>query len=420
MRAGVVGFVVAELVAASAQAAGSQPAHPALARPARCSRTAISPRPASPGASASRRRQAAWHSKKRQHSPSRRHRHRAKLPHRQALLHHHRHHRRVAMNIPQNGRYVIRTQFAAFAAGVAGGRSQRHEPRPVVNFQLILASRQAEQDSRTAAQAQPGTGAHRRRACGNWPATPGKREPDERTQRRYRYRSRHGRPSGAALPSIADNSDFSDESVAITGQAGQVSAFAGMDTDARAIRTRWRMADRRSGPGRADLPARVDRLADSAAAAGSAEPSAAVVLAVAAVWRWWWRRLRRSRRRRRWRRTRQLPRLQSRAAPRRHLLERQQLGDQCAAVLSARPAAAAAGQRFQPLRAYVHERALYSAPHQAQRQRHGFPHAFRHAPIHSRRLLCHRAHRLPERGGDFSAAGLPPIYNPVTGQQFNV
>ena len=37
--------------------------------------------------------------------------------------------------------------------------------------------------------------------------------------------------SGAALPSIAGNSDFSDESVAITGQAGQVSAMAGLDPD---------------------------------------------------------------------------------------------------------------------------------------------------------------------------------------------
>jgi hypothetical protein len=37
--------------------------------------------------------------------------------------------------------------------------------------------------------------------------------------------------SGAALPSIAANSDFSDESVAITGQAGQVSALAGIDAD---------------------------------------------------------------------------------------------------------------------------------------------------------------------------------------------
>ena len=39
--------------------------------------------------------------------------------------------------------------------------------------------------------------------------------------------------SGAALPSIAANSDFSDESVAITGQAGQVSAYAGMNPDDR-------------------------------------------------------------------------------------------------------------------------------------------------------------------------------------------
>ena len=35
-----------------------------------------------------------------------------------------------SMTIPQNGRYVIRTQFAAFAPGDAGGGAQRAEPRP--------------------------------------------------------------------------------------------------------------------------------------------------------------------------------------------------------------------------------------------------------------------------------------------------
>ena len=37
--------------------------------------------------------------------------------------------------------------------------------------------------------------------------------------------------SGAALPSIAGNSDFSEDSVAISGQAGAVSPLAGVDMD---------------------------------------------------------------------------------------------------------------------------------------------------------------------------------------------
>ena len=35
-----------------------------------------------------------------------------------------------SLTIPQNGRYVIRTQFAAFAPGRAGGGAQRDQPRP--------------------------------------------------------------------------------------------------------------------------------------------------------------------------------------------------------------------------------------------------------------------------------------------------
>ncbi len=62
-----------------------------------------------------------------------------------------------SMSIPQNGRYVIRTQFAAFAAGSqeallnASGRDQ------TVNFELQLASRmaqQAQQQERQGAQAE--------------------------------------------------------------------------------------------------------------------------------------------------------------------------------------------------------------------------------------------------------------------------
>ena len=88
--------------------------------------------------------------------------------------------------------------------------------------------------------------------------------------------------SGAELPSIAANSDFSDESVAITGQAGQVSAYAGMGPDRPAA---TRALDRKADPvaragGRRG--GRAACLAGTAAEEDSAEPSAAVVLAVAA------------------------------------------------------------------------------------------------------------------------------------------
>ena len=61
------------------------------------------------------------------------------------------------MNIPQNGRYVIRTQFAAFAQGSQEAVLNATSHDQLVNFQLILASRQAEQDQQDQQQAQQGT-----------------------------------------------------------------------------------------------------------------------------------------------------------------------------------------------------------------------------------------------------------------------
>ena len=46
------------------------------------------------------------------------------------------------MNIPQNGRYVIRTQFAAFAQGSQEAVLNATSRDQLVNFELILASRQ--------------------------------------------------------------------------------------------------------------------------------------------------------------------------------------------------------------------------------------------------------------------------------------
>ena len=51
-----------------------------------------------------------------------------------------------SMNLPQNGRYVIRTQFAAFAMGSQEAVLNASSHDQTVNFQLILASRAAEQE----------------------------------------------------------------------------------------------------------------------------------------------------------------------------------------------------------------------------------------------------------------------------------
>ena len=139
------------------------------------------------------------------------------------------------LNIPQNGRYVIRTQFAAFAEGSQEAVLNATSHDQTVNFELILASRQAEIDQQQAQQASRQSGERTDR-----PADGGqcarKREPANALAADTDTGAGTAGASGAALPSIAGNSDFSDESVAITGQAGQVSALAGLDPDACAMR----------------------------------------------------------------------------------------------------------------------------------------------------------------------------------------
>jgi hypothetical protein len=57
------------------------------------------------------------------------------------------------MNIPQNGRYVIRTGFAAFAVTSHEALLNATNREQTVNFELVLASRMVEQkDSETASQ----------------------------------------------------------------------------------------------------------------------------------------------------------------------------------------------------------------------------------------------------------------------------
>jgi len=134
------------------------------------------------------------------------------------------------LNIPQNGRYVIRTQFAAFAEGTQEAVLNASSRDQAVNFELILASRQAEIDRQQAQQAGRQSSEQQivQQMAGNAPENVNllnAMAADIDTG------AGTAGASGAALPSIAGNSDFSDESVAVTGQAGQVSALAGLDPD---------------------------------------------------------------------------------------------------------------------------------------------------------------------------------------------
>jgi hypothetical protein len=132
-----------------------------------------------------------------------------------------------SLTIPQNGRYVIRTQFAAFAQGAQEAVLNASSRDHVLDFQLVLASRAAQQQQREDGQTGQVQQAIRQLASNGAQALNlvSALTGDTETQ--------GGAPaaSGAALPSIAGNSDFSDQSVAISGQSGSVSPMAGVDMD---------------------------------------------------------------------------------------------------------------------------------------------------------------------------------------------
>ena len=129
-----------------------------------------------------------------------------------------------SMTIPQNGRYVIRTQFAAFAPGDKEALLNAASHDQTVNFELMLASRAAVQESR-----EEGTVSQViRQLAGN-----GAQNLSLMSALTADTDIEAGAAgiSGAVLPSIAGNSDFSEDSVAISGQSGSVSPLAGMDMD---------------------------------------------------------------------------------------------------------------------------------------------------------------------------------------------
>jgi hypothetical protein len=134
-----------------------------------------------------------------------------------------------SMEIPQNGRYVLRTQFAGFAQGSGEALLNASGHDQAVSFDLTLASRAAAQEKQQEGQQNQMAQAIRQLAA-NGPqnlsllstvtgdiAAGGA--------------GTGGSGAGASLPSVAGNSDFSGDSVAISGQAGSVSPMAGVDMD---------------------------------------------------------------------------------------------------------------------------------------------------------------------------------------------
>jgi hypothetical protein len=118
--------------------------------------------------------------------------------------------------IPQDGRYVLRTQLTAFAAATKEALLHGGSPAQTVDFSLQLASRAQQQQAREGTQLLAGAGAQSLDLLGS--------------AANLIQAGGSGGEAGAELPSLAGNSDFaSGESVAVTGQNGVTNPFAGVD-----------------------------------------------------------------------------------------------------------------------------------------------------------------------------------------------
>ena len=234
------------------------------------------------------------------------------------------------------------------------------------DFALTLASRvppETPQETRRRRGPRPAPGGHsaaqcRRRSPKSGPAG------STRRRRGYRHQQRSHR---GALPSLANNSDFSTDSVAVTGQAGTTNPFAGVDMEQ--LRQNAELDQSLSGGGQGGRGrwSRTRRRWSGAAA----------VLAEAEEvwWRRWWFRWRRRRprwpgrpRRTRRRRLRQFPQFQAQPTPRRVLLDRRKLRAQRQPLPHPGAKRGAAQLRPKSIWAHLHGRSLYPSPDRARHQ----------------------------------------------------
>src|SRR5580704_1230976 len=155
-----------------------------------------------------------------------------------------------SMTIPANGRYVLKTELAAFApetkvalikppTGPTTGSTTVPTTAPTtttpvnqqVDFALTLASRVPPESPQENVAANPSQGPRS--------AATVRRNAGAGAQNLALLAQLAGTEdagvnsgaTGAALPSLANNSDFSTDSVAVTGQAGTTNPFAGVDME---------------------------------------------------------------------------------------------------------------------------------------------------------------------------------------------
>jgi hypothetical protein len=135
-----------------------------------------------------------------------------------------------SLNVPPDGRYVIRTEFAGFAPGTQEAVLNAASNDQTVTFALILASRAAEQQHSESASQQVSKPATRQQYSRGAENLSLQRALEADTEIQGDMSGTAG-AGGAELPSIAGNSGFGADSVAISGQSGTVSPQAGMDSD---------------------------------------------------------------------------------------------------------------------------------------------------------------------------------------------
>jgi hypothetical protein len=131
------------------------------------------------------------------------------------------------LHIDEGGRYVVRADFAGFAATTkevllhGGAAAQR------TDFSLLLASRQQQMDQ---AEARRGAGQGAGQGPRQYMGGQGAQNLGLLTGALGAIAA-GGETGGAALPSAAGNSDVSTESVTVNGQSGTTNPFAGVNMD---------------------------------------------------------------------------------------------------------------------------------------------------------------------------------------------
>ncbi len=142
-----------------------------------------------------------------------------------------------SMTIPKNGRYVLKTELAAFAPETKVALLKPTAMSPAnqqADFALTLASRVPPESPQENVAGNPG-----QRGQGGRQAGTVRRNTGGGAQNLALLAALAGTEdaginsgaTGATLPSLANSADFSTDSVAVTGQSGTTNPFAGVDME---------------------------------------------------------------------------------------------------------------------------------------------------------------------------------------------